>query len=1069
MGKSCVIVCWAMLAAGVVARAERDPALVAWYLLDEGRGQVAADASRHKHHGRIHGARWVRDEFGTVLEFDGLNDYVDFGGDPAFDVENVTVAAWVLPKSPGGGIVSRFTGGGWHDQRLVLSYATWGGGKDLLWVLANPGHVARIRSDPPPAGEWTHVAATADGKRLCLYLNGKLAAEGDRGGVVPLTKGVPLKIGVSAGLGAAHFRGLIDDVKIYSRALSADEILAQYRAQRESRKAPVMGERIVTFEAARDTVLDSEHPPYNYGAATKLSVGRDALGPEARVLLRFDLSRVPATSLVVSAKLRLFLEDVEAESLKLGASRMHAKWNEGLKAGARASALEPTWAFQLCDEVPWAWESDCAPYPESVVHISKGAKPGWCDFDITHMATDWVADPVGNAGVLLRQEGEASDVRKTFASRECEQADRRPTLVLVYQPPLFESTEAAGGAPRLVVGISKAMPLVNTAVTLRAKAPGWKDGVLSFSFTDYPVNFPGKPARIGELTAAPGEKLVEQPWTPAKNGLHNILVEAKQNGQSRFRVWLRVPVLAREMTFYGGYRERRYVNLLCSDNYKDYPYWKARGVLCLGWAVGTQANLRGRKTSPEEYLTSWEAGRKKYSRGADGIMIDEMFGTPEDANCAEAIRRYKKQFPERLICPYTTGVGKEAAGTFKDCADLVMIESYAYSPRAYRARFDSRLGSAVKYGLAAKSIASICAGDNYVTTEPEIRRQARYVRRISPTEMPGVSIYSGIRNQALIPLFDKAIEDYWLGPVLLVKSGKGAVTIQNIGQTNVPPLTATIFDFGDGTFSFESGSTSDLRAQGPATKRPLPKGARDVRVETASPWAHVIYDNEDFAALPEGKTQPFTLKPIAETFSENFDTPPELTVSKNKDGFVEWGHLDVTASRERSFTLSFDITFESIAIYAGIDIQAGTKADGRTKNVMGLGVARTDDDRHIRTGRAHFSYTRKEGERYRSTVHTTMMRPIELEKTYRFFMHYEKASHVRAVAKLDGKTEWDTGPLTIGDNTLGMDELRFRVRPYKASSLTSENGGLRMKLGDRVTGGWTNALVDNVQIRYMVE
>lgn len=1053
--------CLALAAAAIVARAEVKKGLVAQYPLDEGKGHVALDVSGNASHGRIHGAHWVTDEFGTALEFDGSGDCVDCGRAPALDVKHVTVAAWILPKRIGGGLVSRHTGGGWGDQRLVLSYLTWGGSRELGWIVANGGTHSLVVVKPPRLGLWTHVAATADGTKLRLYLNGKPAGTAEQRGIVPKTKDVPLRIGKSAGLGTACFRGLIDDVKVYDRALSAAEIVALYASERDTRKEPATGERVLTVGPVRDTVLDEQHPSWNYGRSPRLTVGTDA-----RSLLTFDLRRIPHTSLVMSAKLRLYLDDGRGDALEVTVDRMKAQWNEGARNGAAASSLEPTWQHHLFDKVPWEWPSDRACWPETVGTVARDAKLGWSEFDVTRMAADWVADPLNNAGVLLcAKSAGLKRLRKAFASREASRPERQPQLVVVYQPPVLESTEATGGPPRLVVGTSKAVPLVNTPVTLRAKAPGWSGEPLSFSFTDYPVNFPGEPTAIGDPTVAAGEKLVEQPWTPANNGLHNILVTAKAAGKTRFKVWLRVPVLVKEMTFYGGYRRRRYINLLCSDDYKEYAYWKARGVRCLGWAVGTQANLRGRKTSPDEYLASWERGRQKYSRGADGIMIDEMFGDQAVANITEAIRRYRKQFPERLICPYATGVGPVSGAVFKDCADLVMIESYSYSPRAYWACFDRRFGTAVKHGIERKSIASICAGDNYVTTNPEIRRQARYIRRMSPDVMPGVAMYSGISNPALIPFFDKAIEDYWLGPVLFVKRQKDMITIRNIGQTDAPSCCViyTVGPSSHATFV----QTPALPAQGRAIDITLPKGVLFPRVAPPVPWVHVIHAEEDFGAIPRGKMQPFTLKPVTQSFSENFDAPPKLAITKSKEGFVERGHLGVPASEGRSFTLSFDVSFRSIAIYAGINVQAGTKADGPTRNRIGLDFNRSDDDRDIRTGRTHFSYVKKEGERYRSTTHETMMRPIELKNTYRFFMHYEKGSHVRAVAKIAGKPVWDTGPLTIGPNSLSIDEIRFRVRPYKASSLSFENRELRMKLGDRVTGGWTDALVDSVEIRYM--
>jgi hypothetical protein len=67
---------------------------------------------------------------------------------------------------------------------------------------------------------WTHLAVTYDGAMLRLFVNGKLVREGSRHGKLLAGSG-PLRIGGTPG---RHFRGQIDDVRIYDRALSRDEL-----------------------------------------------------------------------------------------------------------------------------------------------------------------------------------------------------------------------------------------------------------------------------------------------------------------------------------------------------------------------------------------------------------------------------------------------------------------------------------------------------------------------------------------------------------------------------------------------------------------------------------------------------------------------------------------------------------------------------------------------------------------------------------------------------------------------------------------------------------------------------
>jgi hypothetical protein len=69
---------------------------------------------------------------------------------------------------------------------------------------------------------WTHVALTYDGAMLRLYVNGVQVASGAQAGSLQ-TPATPLRIGGNVPYGE-YFEGLIDEVRVYNRALSATEI-----------------------------------------------------------------------------------------------------------------------------------------------------------------------------------------------------------------------------------------------------------------------------------------------------------------------------------------------------------------------------------------------------------------------------------------------------------------------------------------------------------------------------------------------------------------------------------------------------------------------------------------------------------------------------------------------------------------------------------------------------------------------------------------------------------------------------------------------------------------------------
>jgi hypothetical protein len=79
-----------------------------------------------------------------------------------------------------------------------------------------------------PLRAWTHLAGTYDGAYLRLYVNGVLARSVPRTGPIFASTG-PLRIGGSSIVtpwGNQYFAGRIDEVRIYGRALSTEEIQA---------------------------------------------------------------------------------------------------------------------------------------------------------------------------------------------------------------------------------------------------------------------------------------------------------------------------------------------------------------------------------------------------------------------------------------------------------------------------------------------------------------------------------------------------------------------------------------------------------------------------------------------------------------------------------------------------------------------------------------------------------------------------------------------------------------------------------------------------------------------------
>jgi uncharacterized protein (TIGR03382 family) len=202
-----------------------DPALVAWYRFDESAGSSAADSSPNSNPGTLVGfptddSQWVAGRIGGALAFDGSDDHVDCGNTASLDAVQtggaITIAAWVA-LSGGNSYPMIVTRG-----NSLLEFRFEGTTRQLQlaaggWTLAGP-------ADAVSAGEWHHVAGTFDDATDTqrLYVDGSVVKE-DTGVTGAMTHaGNTLYVGRRED--GYYFDGVIDDLRIYDRALSAAEI-----------------------------------------------------------------------------------------------------------------------------------------------------------------------------------------------------------------------------------------------------------------------------------------------------------------------------------------------------------------------------------------------------------------------------------------------------------------------------------------------------------------------------------------------------------------------------------------------------------------------------------------------------------------------------------------------------------------------------------------------------------------------------------------------------------------------------------------------------------------------------
>jgi len=220
---------------------------VAHYTFDKD----ATDSSGRGNHATANGPKAVPDgKLGGAFAFNGTGDHVAVPSKVTAGLTWFTIALWfkttqaaASPRSrfwSNPGLVSASTGGyASNDLGLMLEggkpayfHGLYGRSTDMAWF-----------SDAAAADDkWHHVALVGEGPRVLLYLDGRLL----RGTVLGITSNGVRYLGqqaqtaagdalgdVALFIGACHegganycFRGLIDDVRIWKRALSAKEVAA---------------------------------------------------------------------------------------------------------------------------------------------------------------------------------------------------------------------------------------------------------------------------------------------------------------------------------------------------------------------------------------------------------------------------------------------------------------------------------------------------------------------------------------------------------------------------------------------------------------------------------------------------------------------------------------------------------------------------------------------------------------------------------------------------------------------------------------------------------------------------
>jgi len=223
-----------------------DPSMVLYLPLDENKGDIAIDLSDYKNDATLKGkAKWAPGKFNSGIEL-GTSNYLEVNDSDSLKITDaLTISCWV-----------RIMGATGDNQSGVEKGAAWISGEYNLLPEYGGGVLLQMFDLPEACNDeaigpsvvdqqWHYITGAWDGKTIMIYIDAKesrtLACKGKLN-----TNNDPLYIGCRGG-GGRWVNGFIDEIKIYNRALSVDEIKIDMEDPTANLAVDVVGKLAVTW------------------------------------------------------------------------------------------------------------------------------------------------------------------------------------------------------------------------------------------------------------------------------------------------------------------------------------------------------------------------------------------------------------------------------------------------------------------------------------------------------------------------------------------------------------------------------------------------------------------------------------------------------------------------------------------------------------------------------------------------------------------------------------------------------------------------------------------------------
>jgi hypothetical protein len=213
-----------------------------WKAMPWSGGTRWYDLSGKGNHGTLtNGPAWNagRDGLGA-MSFDGVNDYVDLGTRTEHVIPTGIISVWVYARRSAS---HQFifgkdnSGSNSGDFALLIKESDDAAKPNYLWsyIDGGAGTFEIYSNSAITENIWTHIAVKFGIGGLRMYVNGLLQDNTSAETHGMTNSVINAVIGSNYAGSSLYFTGILDDVRIYNRALSADEIAAQYEDSRTGR------------------------------------------------------------------------------------------------------------------------------------------------------------------------------------------------------------------------------------------------------------------------------------------------------------------------------------------------------------------------------------------------------------------------------------------------------------------------------------------------------------------------------------------------------------------------------------------------------------------------------------------------------------------------------------------------------------------------------------------------------------------------------------------------------------------------------------------------------------------